>query len=95
MIDVVVWAQYINVTDTRTDSHVASGRCAKRHAKLCRQSVLRVVNRAVCKSVPATARLAAFDVCEWRLSRRFTLVRPLSLMHAAPNEAANIMRITH
>jgi len=31
MIDSVVWAQYVNVTDTRTDSHVAIANAASTH----------------------------------------------------------------
>jgi len=36
MIDSVVWAQYINVTDTQTDSHVAIANAAPTRQK-CRQ----------------------------------------------------------
>jgi len=32
MIDLVVWAQYINVTDTETDSHVATANAAPTHS---------------------------------------------------------------
>jgi len=31
MIDSVVWAQYVNVTDTQTDSHVATANVAPTH----------------------------------------------------------------
>jgi len=31
MIDSVVWVQYINVTDTHTDSHVAIANAAPTH----------------------------------------------------------------
>jgi len=31
MIDSVVWAQYINVTDTQADSHVAIANAAPTH----------------------------------------------------------------
>jgi len=32
MIDSVVWAQYINVTDRQTDSHVAIANVAPKHS---------------------------------------------------------------
>jgi len=31
MIDSIVWAKYINVTDTQTDSHVAIANAAPKH----------------------------------------------------------------
>jgi len=36
IIDSVVWAQYINVTDRHTDSHVAIANAAPTHCRICR-----------------------------------------------------------
>jgi len=44
MIDSVVWAQYINVTDRHTDSHVAIANAARRCAQ-CHKNSTNVINK--------------------------------------------------